>query len=302
MITRPTVLILGAGASQPYGFPPGRELVFTVISHLQSGDDSSLRRPLREMGFTEATMSEFRDELLLSNQPSVDAFLESRPEFIPVGKAAIAVELIARETPDALVRRPDMRWYEYLFNQIGTTRDDFLSCPLRIVTFNYDRSLEYALHRTVKSAFALTDAQAAEIVRSFSVTHVHGTVGPPHFLDINGRPYTNSTAQGNIALAVQHIRIVHELDAKTPEFEIARSLIGQAQVLAFIGFGYHPTNLKRLRIDSNYKGRTILGSAYHLAEAEMHRVRASFPRPHSIELGHPVDDCLEFLRNSPVFL
>ena len=37
MITKPTVLILGAGASVDYGFPTGRGLVSLICSECKSG-------------------------------------------------------------------------------------------------------------------------------------------------------------------------------------------------------------------------------------------------------------------------
>ena len=38
MITKPTVLVLGAGASNPYGYPLGGELLGDVISMLGNGE------------------------------------------------------------------------------------------------------------------------------------------------------------------------------------------------------------------------------------------------------------------------
>jgi hypothetical protein len=42
MIRKPTVFILGAGASEPYGFPIGRELVAQAIRLLQTQNEPRL--------------------------------------------------------------------------------------------------------------------------------------------------------------------------------------------------------------------------------------------------------------------
>ena len=99
MITTPTVLVLGAGASCPYGFPTAKELknriceVFSnpdVISRLAKGLDRSSDQ-----------FVEFREAFWKSGTSSVDAFLEARPEFLAVGKLAIAYCLIPFENePD----------------------------------------------------------------------------------------------------------------------------------------------------------------------------------------------------------
>jgi len=91
MITRPTVLVLGAGASVPYGFPTGRELLIQITDDLnpRSGD-TGLRVTLRTLPFSDEYISEFREDLVDSNQPSVDAFIENRPSFTDIGKTSIA--------------------------------------------------------------------------------------------------------------------------------------------------------------------------------------------------------------------
>ena len=84
-----TVLILGSGASVPFGFPSGRSLIFNIYKGL-SKKDNNFFNILLDCGYDANLISTFRDELYSSMQPSVDSFLEKRGEFVNVGKAAIA--------------------------------------------------------------------------------------------------------------------------------------------------------------------------------------------------------------------
>lgn len=119
MITTPTVLVLGAGASCPYGFPTAKELknriceVFSnpdVISRLAKGLDRSSDQ-----------FVEFREAFWKSSTSSVDAFLEGRPEFLDVGKLAIAYCLIPFENEPDLYSPPpgDGDWYLYLSERLN---------------------------------------------------------------------------------------------------------------------------------------------------------------------------------------
>jgi hypothetical protein len=49
---------------------------------------------------------------------------------------------------------------------------------------------------------------------------------------------------------VASIRIIHEADPTTPEWEEAHKLLWQASHVVFLGFGYNPTNIERLKLDT----------------------------------------------------
>ena len=79
MITRPTVLILGAGASKPYGFPSGPELVQKIVVRLQG-------QFFKDFGFSESKTEEFRN--------AMEAL--ERTQLNVLGEANEQLELLAR--------------------------------------------------------------------------------------------------------------------------------------------------------------------------------------------------------------
>ena len=151
MITRPTTLILGAGASQPFGFPTGSELRARILGLTRLNDTDS-KNLLSIFGFNQDQVMFFCDSFRKSGKASIDSFLEHRQEFSRIGKYAIAVALISNEDENKLFDVRNLNWYQYLYSKITTDffPTDFLDLTrnrLSILTFNYDRSIEhYFLH------------------------------------------------------------------------------------------------------------------------------------------------------------
>jgi len=92
-----TVLVLGAGASAPYGFPSGQKLCDIIKVDLNRTQDE-----LDRMGVHKRSYDMFRQQLQRAGRSSVDAFLESRPDLIGQGRLAIALALLPCEKEDRL--------------------------------------------------------------------------------------------------------------------------------------------------------------------------------------------------------
>jgi hypothetical protein len=301
MIRSPTVLILGAGASVPFGFPSGRGLVIQIcqgLSYLHFVGD--LKRQLLDCGYDVELVHSFREELYLSMQPSVDAFLEQRSEFLEVGKAAIACALIPYEEESKLHRGERLHWYEYLFNQMSTSLEEFRSSQLSVVTFNYDRSLEHFLFLALKHSYGLSDEECAEQLKAVPIVHVYGTLGGCLHSDDGSRPYEPTVTPDVVKQCTSAIKIVHEGTTDDPELATAHDLLMAANVICFLGFGYHPANVERLKLDMLPTGKIALGSAYGIKTAERNRIIRYLPR--SITMGRESADALAFLREAPVFV
>jgi len=299
MIRSPTVLILGAGASAPFGFPSGRELVIQICQDLSAGVVHKLKLQLLDYGYDDKLIESFRNELYLSMQPSVDAFLEQRSEFVEIGKAAIACALIPHEEESGLGRGKGSHWYEYLRNQMGTSLEEFRSSQLSVVTFNYDRSLEHFLFLALKHSYGLSDEECAKQLKAVPIVHVYGTLGGCPHVDEGGRPYEPTVTPDVVKQCTSAIKIVHEGTTDDPELATAHDLLMRAEVICFLGFGYHPVNVERLKFDILPSNKTVLGSAYGITGEEQKRITSYLP--YSITMGNEYIDALGFLRSFPVF-
>ena len=133
MINEKIVLVLGAGASKPYNLPLGRELRDSVI---RAEDDFQwYQMAFHTDEFKNIKYSNFTKTLAHSGFPSVDAFLEENDEWLVIGKAAIALNLLKAEFNSANKLFPPVQpkdhWYEILWSHLKTpTWDKFKKIKL----------------------------------------------------------------------------------------------------------------------------------------------------------------------------
>lgn len=97
MIWCKTVFVLGAGASYPYGFPTGEGLVNDIVA---LASEEQTRDDFLYNDCVDRDVLRFAKDLADSDTPSVDSFLEHRPDFLKIGKLAICLSLIPKERDD----------------------------------------------------------------------------------------------------------------------------------------------------------------------------------------------------------
>ena len=77
---------------------------------------------------------------------------------------------------------PNLEWYKHLWHSLtdGVNGDikKFKQNKLRVITFNYDRSLEEFLLRAIRAKFGLPDWTAFELLKeTIFISHVYGDLG-----------------------------------------------------------------------------------------------------------------------------
>jgi hypothetical protein len=177
MTTIKTVLVLGAGASAPYGLPTGGELVEQIAN------DFASPRYARAEKLMPSEYRTLADRLRQTQPNSIDEFLEAHPSLVSVGRQAIALHLLPGESQSQEVwtnlTKKD-HWYRYLKAQLGSSPDKFQQNQLRIISFNYDRSLEHYLYETLRTSNEqVDDEQCAKMIfEHLPLLHVYGSLGP----------------------------------------------------------------------------------------------------------------------------
>jgi hypothetical protein len=184
-------------------------------------------------------LSAFFDKLAYGNWTSPDAFLEKHPEFIQTGKYLICRLLSRYEQPWGVVQNGG--WYDKLVSAIHV--DDPMKLKdneLSIVTFNYDRSIDFRLHKYVENRFGMPSYDAWQtLVKAIPIVHVHGS--------LDEYPRSAYGDQSSLWERGQKIKIISEVEENPPEFQYASELLNSAERVVVFGFGFATDNVRRLK-------------------------------------------------------
>ncbi len=291
MIDTPTVFILGAGASKPYGYPTGRKLREYICNKMPSDVGTYLYRGKDPLDKNEArhTIKEAEELAYVfstSSTSSIDLFLSRNTNFEDIGKLGIIVSMFEAETNSGFneaSKYPEQDWYFYLYNRMTNTltSPDDLDCyknnKVEFITFNYDRSLEHyfeqSFYHSFYDSFSKRPPNLKDIL-PFEITHVYGQFAPlPWQVERGGYKYgldrTNVAGKvlaedltGNIE--VIYDRTDHEITDK------AKKIISEAKRVFFLGFGFAEENLKVLGLPGNLSfGHEIYGTAFGMTDKEI---------------------------------
>jgi hypothetical protein len=256
--------------------------------------NSEMQSLIRSAGFRAEEIEHFRNALKNSGRKSVDAFLEHRIEFLEIGKAATACVLLPHESMDRIFGRNETNWYEYFFNKLNATFEEFDKNSVSVVTFNYDRSLEQYLLTALKNSYGKTSDECLHKLSSLPIVHLYGQLGDLPPSGGEGIEFGAPLNPDVLRKAAAGIQIIHEDVAKNPQFQRAHELLSKAERVCFLGFGYDRTNLKRLAGYTGPPGQEVIGSAKGSTSRECHLIRETltrlgFPHPRVAETLAPLE-------------
>jgi len=315
MIKQPTVFVLGAGASYPYGFPTGDGLVDEIIELTQQDPPNNI---FLANGCSTDDVRCFGLDLASSHASSVDAFLEHRPDFLKIGKLAIAMALIPKERDQPLSRsyrrgsheKAKMTWYHYLWDQMSSPKRQLAGNRVSFVTLNYDRSLERYLFSCLKAQHGYReDKECLDELYGLQFVHMYGSLGDDRFEE---DPFDRiEPSPLEVQRAADRLRIIHEETLQAEYILQAVELLHDAEVVCFLGYGFHNLNNRRLQLikmarDDNLSQQKWFASRYNLTEVEFRRRTSQFFNRfmHSGyikgRVGDESDGALEVLRKLPV--
>ena len=292
MIRQKTVFIIGAGASAPFGFPTGNKLVDDVNRLISSRDEQQTISNVT--GCRRSLVEDFRLALVNSEKTSVDAFLEHRPEYLEIGRAAIARALIPHENKNVLFDPSRYEWPRYLFNKMNAPFDKFEENQVSFITFNYDRLLDHFLFCAVSNTYGKNPEETAEQISPIPIIHLHGSLGDLLWQNPAGRDYDNVLSDRTLKIAAEKIKIIHEdIADRDKDFSRAKELLTSAKKIYFFGFGYDLTNMKRLDLN-HASSSSMVGSGHGLTQREANDIGQWSGNRIAIRVGR---GCLDFLRN-----
>lgn len=256
MFLNPTVLILGAGASVPYGFPTGAGLINEILRT----EDTEEIRLRQKAGFSDVQMDRLKEALMACQSSSIDSFLSYNPDFEDIGRFLIAQRITTEYDYRKLFLDPigeykSGKWYRRLVNSLGDTPQDLKENKLSIITFNYDLSLDYYLTAVISARQQCSIPEAIERLKHIRILHVHGTVGkqPAEGGLPLSQGYTRPTDHNELLKTSKEIKVIRgrvpRIVARGP-FADARKLLEEATYIFILGFGFHTVNIMTLGLDT----------------------------------------------------
>ncbi|MCB1204407.1 MAG: SIR2 family protein [Verrucomicrobiae bacterium] len=276
------VLVLGAGASTPYGFPTGNELRNKILEDFSYETKVNgaifpkiltvVQDPLN-LPFSPEQCARFRDEFRLAQTYSIDAFIERRAEeFQEIGKFAISHCLRRCESEAALFDTGD--WYQAFWNRVLPNGYPFLR-EFTVITFNYDRSLQHYLMTAAKAA--LGPAYRDDMYDRVRILPMHGS-----FSKVSANAPFGSDEERHTPEFARSIYLPHEFSGKNLQFspfDNARDALSDAKRIFILGFGFDDTNTERLFNDLDLSKAEIHATGVGLGDGVKRRACDALKRP-----------------------
>jgi hypothetical protein len=308
--------VLGAGSSYEANMPTGNDLKVSIASSLAfkvdefrrivEGDDQ-IRESLHALGQRPGAAHSLADYYSAARRictampqaPSIDNFIDSHrsnASVATVGKLAIASAILKAERNSTLYVSPDNMhntvnfqslantWFNAFFQLVCLNAQeedlpDRLS-RVRVVTFNYDRTLEHFLYHSIQNYYGTKPERAAEILSYLSVLHPYGKVGTlPWQNEGTSVPFGGGIRSSSLMQVAETLKTFTEGTSEDgSQIEQIRNAVFEAETLVFLGFAFHELNLRLLfgaeKQTSIRHSKQVFGTAMGLSESNKKAISA----------------------------
>lgn len=276
--------VIGAGASNEVNMPTGhglkaaiaRALAFKVENSTLAGGDPKIREGMYHLAQRPGSSGDInayiKSALLIKGAmpqaPSIDNFIDSHradPKIAECGKLAIALEILKAERASKLFvdssniynklkfENVEETWFNAFF-QLLALNTQLEEIPQRlsrvkIVSFNYDRTLEHFLHQAIQNYYGCSSEEAAKALDSLVILHPYGSVGalPWQQPSTIAVPYGGQLGSSALLSVASTLRTFTEgTSSEESQITQIRSSVRDADTLVFLGFAYHKLNLELL--------------------------------------------------------
>jgi hypothetical protein len=286
MFKKPTVIVVGAGASAECNLPAGEGLKRIIADGLKfrfghsgqvSGDPYILSAIKKKYRGDSERINQFTragNELsgTIETFPSIDEALHwwrARPEIVALGKAAIAHYILVAERESTLaVKQGSAKvdiddsseaWLK-TFLSISLAASDRESAitafdNVTFVNFNYDRTIEQYLYWGLQQRAGVSQEVAASAVARLKMIRPYGSIGKLDFAGGHEVAFGDDAGRDIFSIA-ENIRTFTE---QSEQFEILNSIdeaLEESRLVLFLGFGFHQQNLALFRVgEGKNRGR-----------------------------------------------
>lgn len=320
---------MGAGTSIDYGFPSGKDLIQKIIEFCRGNPTGAqvfnqtilaliLHKHFQNNSIEKTAhecyeiVENFGLQLIKARPSSIDDFIayNNTKGFDIVGKACIVL-VISRYERNSISKLSE-GWYCYLWGKIYDGNKEGMKRNLKnltIITFDYDRSLEYFLYESMQNLFSMTK-QETKILFNENVVihHIYGQLG---FFDwqeknsvvknygatdleiskdkdinpvskqlehrasfINSLPKIIADSKETIDRELDYLlTITNEIktyrEVASNPEQVILERFYNSDIFFFLGFGYHKQNLRCLNPQQRGVLKPFYGTTYGFGNAQI---------------------------------
>jgi hypothetical protein len=330
MLPHPSIVfVIGAGASKDFGgsMPIGRELAEKIRSSLHNDFNEGKGGPIFEAlrnspsGLTgEMHVAAQRICEQVFAQPSIDDLLNEWPDIpamAPVGKVAIGSEILRAEHDSHLRNAAEgnraasavvmndlsSSWLGRLARMLrpGVDRRDVAKVfgDVGFVVFNYDRCVEQFLFCAIRQMGALSDENAAIVLRTIPIIHPHGDLGPLHLPPFDDAQLRFGQDSGDLLKIADRIKTYSEEQQDAKSRATIVDMMRNARKIIFLGFGYHEKNMDVLLGERQYRGMAeIWGASADPGRRALEEAQARLSTTETKLVSLTASHCKDFLTES----
>jgi hypothetical protein len=305
MRDRRTLFIVGAGASSEAGLPIAKGLIDIIAnkldfrmqngSRLQGFGDDDILDIFQQHEKTRQGMQAYfeaawrvRDGIVYSN--SIDTFLDVHredPRIQLCGKMAIVKSILEAEQKSKLFVDRDGRQYadleglrktwffdfaRHLSDGIRTNEINRIFEKVSFVIFNYDRCVEHFMYNALRHHYGLDEADASVVMGTLKVIHPYGDIGRLPWQHKDGFSFGFTANRANMEFMASRIKtFTEQIEEQDVLFAIHRE-VEVADTLVFLGFSYHPENMRLLNLGEHCKTERIFGTAFGLSPSNVEEI------------------------------
>jgi len=277
MINKNCVLILGAGASAPYGFPTGAELKNLICNNFETMWEEFVlekNQTIISGGYIEEQKmiaNKFVNDFKKFEHDSIDLFLDIFKRHSEIGKKAIYLNILGAEAKNK--NGSEVKdWYTQLFRLMIGTSDNYFNLSknnLTIITFNYDRSLEnYFYEIFMNFTDSLNESEKVQELKNIKIYHVYGKLADlPWESEDKPLGYGQNIWMPQLNERKDNIKTIFERKENSETLKKIRESILLADKIYFLGFGFAKENVDILLLNdlmtnqllyiSDFEGRHI---------------------------------------------
>ena len=286
MLRKPTVFIIGAGASREFNMPVGtglRDLIakdvrfrFDYPGQPSSGSGSLLDvlRKIAPGSVNEYTQAGNILAEAMPPFPSIDEalhYFSGNNRVVELGKLAIAHQIVEAEHSSHLPAENNLEamgafrpsahntWLFQLLSMVlaGTElkADRPIFENLTIINFNYDRIVEHFLYLALQRVGSRHQDAAADAVSRLKMLRPYGSIGRLRWQSASdGISFGVQSTLGTIAAAANIRTFTEQFDDAALKKQMTSEL-ERAHAIFFVGFGYHQQNMRLLGLPASVSRR-----------------------------------------------